>query len=92
MHRLPESKSFVAFNNQPTSANHEIKLSFQVEDGIYSDVYFLVSDDDPPFDMVLGMDDCLDFGILQEPSFNGPVAKPNFFGGLIPRKQTNGKI
>jgi len=92
MYRLPEAKYFVAFNNQPTSADYEIKLSFTVEDGIYQDVYFLVSDDDPPFDMVLGKDDCLDFGILQEPSFTRPAPKPNIFGGLISRKQTKGKF
>jgi hypothetical protein len=91
MHQLREAKSFVAFNGQPTSAEFRIKLSFQVEGSAYPDVYFLVSEEkNPPFDMVLGKDDCLHLGILQEPTFNRPVPKPNFFGGLVAEKQIKG--
>lgn len=87
---LPEAQIFVAFNGQDKTTKGRIILSFQVEDSKFLNVPFLISDDDGPFDMVVGSEDCLSLGILPEPIFGQKMPEPKFVGGLVMKKPTKG--
>jgi hypothetical protein len=88
VHSLPQSASFLAFDGNPVNTSSEIKLSFEVENTTFQDVYFNVLDNNGPFDMVVGATDCQGYGIVELKFSGGPHLQ--FFGGLVPRGQTQG--
>ncbi|KAF8847662.1 hypothetical protein BDZ45DRAFT_681745 [Acephala macrosclerotiorum] len=76
--------NFLGFNGQPMFSSSQTILAFQHKNGGEAQraVFFVASGEGLPFEMVLGVTDCLKFGYLTKPK------PPAFCGGLAAPKMS----